>query len=401
VVTIRLGTQSVIVPVLASPVGRINPAYPSINAPAALQQVDRQFRNIATANLVRTSGQSSQTPQEQAIANAAALWPADRPGAIAGFQRASQEASVDELRDAVILPAGKTWIALFTYGSMAHELDLLRNRPANAQDNIHTGTFDHREVLRAVTAGFSADPVAGGHFTQAAAGDLAQIIGFMEADSRIIDIRWMAYMLATAYWETAHTVVIGRRANGRDIRQWRTMAPIEETGHGAGRNYFLPVKVERISTLEARVTEQDGDQFTVTATGIRALNHGVAGSPATGVPTRAYTGSTGTSLAYFGRGYVQLTWWANYAAAGVSIGRGLDLLYSPQLALDPQIAYALMSYSMMTGAGFANGRALRHYIYGDLCNYAGARALVNANDPQPIIVSAAGIFESALRGARR
>lgn len=38
------------------------------------------------------------------------------------------------------------------------------------------------------------------------------------------DRRWLAYMLATAWWETAHT-----------------MQPIREYGHGAGRQYGRPV----------------------------------------------------------------------------------------------------------------------------------------------------------------
>jgi hypothetical protein len=37
------------------------------------------------------------------------------------------------------------------------------------------------------------------------------------------DLRWLAYMLATAKWETAHT-----------------MAPIEEWGRGHGHSYGLP-----------------------------------------------------------------------------------------------------------------------------------------------------------------
>lgn len=41
--------------------------------------------------------------------------------------------------------------------------------------------------------------------------------------SKLTDNRWLAYMLATAFWETD-----------------RTMLPIEEYGHGKGRSYGIP-----------------------------------------------------------------------------------------------------------------------------------------------------------------
>lgn len=57
----------------------------------------------------------------------------------------------------------------------------------------------------------------------------AQVVGtgtiLDEAERRgMIDDRWLAYMLATAYHETAHT-----------------MQPIEEYGHGKGHPYGKPV----------------------------------------------------------------------------------------------------------------------------------------------------------------
>ncbi len=400
--TVRLGSRTVTVPVLAGPVGRPSPAYPGINQAAGVRQIEQQFTPIAEINRVRLPGQRAATAQEQAMANAAALWPTDRIGAISGFQRAARAASAEETRDAVILPDGKTWTALFTYGEIARELDAVRDRAANPQDNIHTGTFDHAAFQTAVGAGFAADRIAGVRYNAGSLPDWDRLLGYLERDPRMIDIRWMAYILATAYWEGAHVVTTGRRPDGRAIRQWRTIVPIEETGHGAGRAYHLPVKVERISATLANITEQDGERFEVTTTGHRSLTRGARmGSPAADAATQTYQRAAGTPLAFFGRGYVQLTWWSNYAAAGVSIGRGLDLLFDPALALDPAIAYALMGHSMLTGDGFANGRTLRQYIMGPLCNYAGARALVNANDPQPAIVAAAGVFEAALRGARR
>jgi hypothetical protein len=370
-----------------------------------VRQVGEQFALIAELDRVRLPGQPVATSQEQAMARAGTLWARDQTGAIAAFQTASGEATLEERRDTVVLPTGRTWRALFTFASYARELDALRDRATGAQDNIHTGTFDHAAFRTLVAAGFAADRVADARFNSGSLTDWDRMLGYLERDPRMIDIRWMAYVFATAYWEGAHTVSVGQRPNGRPIMAWRTVVPIEEGEHGAGRRYHLPVKVERISATEARVTEQDGDQFSVTPTGttvIRRTTTGEArGSPATLPPSRVYQQAAGTELSYFGRGYVQLTWFANYAAAGVSIGRSLALLYNPQLALQPDVAYALMAHSMLTGDGFANRRTLGEFIYGSRCDYAGARALVNANDPQPAIVSSARIFETALRSARR
>lgn len=399
---IRLGAGRVPVPVLAGPVGRAGPNYPQINQANAVQQVDEQLRLISELNSIQLPGNTRPSPQEHAMANAAARWQQDRVAAISGFQTAANVTAAVERRDAVVLPGGETWRLLVAYGAMARELDGLRDRPANPADFIHTGTFDHAAFSTDVTTRFTADPVAGARFTRASLPDWVQLLGFMERDPRIVDVRWMAYMLATAYWEAAHTVQAGRRPNGRPIMQWRTMQPIHETGRGAGRAYHLPVKVERISNTEARITEQDGEQFTVNHSGSRPITRGAAmGSPADGQPTRTYAAAAGSELAYHGRGYVQLTWWSNYAAAGVSIGRGLDLLFDPEAALDPETAYKVMAHGMITGSGYANGRRLQHYIYGALCNYTGARAIVNAGDPQQAIVTSAQIFQAALVAARR
>ena len=54
-------------------------------------------------------------------------------------------------------------------------------------------------------------------------GTNAILDGFEARYTANFDPRWLAYTLATAYWETAHT-----------------MQPIEEYGHGAGHPYGEP-----------------------------------------------------------------------------------------------------------------------------------------------------------------
>ena len=63
----------------------------------------------------------------------------------------------------------------------------------------------------------------GGAMTQSQVGGCNSILDEWEKQMPTADLRWLAYMLATAKWETAHT-----------------MKPIEEYGHGAGHPYGVP-----------------------------------------------------------------------------------------------------------------------------------------------------------------
>jgi hypothetical protein len=120
------------------------------------------------------------------------------------------------------------------------------------------------------------------------------------------------------------------------------------------------------------------------------------GSPDGGASANAYLIDPGTPLTYFGRGYVQLTWWVHYASAGVAIGRGLDLLLHPELVEQPATAYALMSHGMRTGDGFANGHKFVQYFSGNTTNYKGARAMVNGVNHDAEIADYARMFERCL-----
>jgi len=52
---------------------------------------------------------------------------------------------------------------------------------------------------------------------------LLALLGFLEADDQITDLRWAAYCLATAKWETG-----------------QTFEPVAEFGRGKGHKYGLP-----------------------------------------------------------------------------------------------------------------------------------------------------------------
>ena len=252
------------------------------------------------------------------------------------------------------------------------------------------------------------------------AGGAQRVLDFLdhiELDNDITDVRWAAYMLATTMWETTVLVSVEQFATnrkgkvlldkkGHPIRvkrkHWEhSMAPVDEVGHGAGRRYHEPVKIKLMPDGAARVTEHDGDQFLVAKNGsFKTLSkHAALGAKDGALPGKAYEGDDGAEQVYFGRGYVQLTWWSNYAAAGVAIGRGFDLLVDPELVKDPAIAYQIMSVGMRTGKIFANGHSFDDYFTNGATNYLRARHMVNGSDHAKDIADVAGKFEKLLSAA--
>lgn len=153
----------------------------------------------------------------------------------------------------------------------------------------------------------------------------------------------LAYLLATAYHETAHT-----------------MQPIKEYG-GASR-------ANRLYGIEGRN------------------------------PTRARRMGNrrrGDGARYMGRGYVQLTWKNNYRKAGMHCG--VDLVKNPKLAMKPDIAAKILIEGCMSG--WFTGSALTSHIDPLKANYRSARRVVNGNDKASLIAGYAKRFESALRAA--
>jgi hypothetical protein len=246
-----------------------------------------------------------------------------------------------------------------------------------AKDYLHVGPYDQSTFSKEYAQAFKGVP----KFNLASMPDLLFILHKIGADPRISDVRWAAYMLATAFIESSHTVKI-KQGTGRKshmAKVWRNFAPIEEAGHGKGRRYYAPVKVKRLPTGDAQVTEQDGDQWRVSATTGDAQDlhrHQKMGVEASAT-SPLYARDDGDEQQYFGRGYVQLTWWSNYAKAGMVLGRGLAFLYDPDLVEDPNVAYAVMASGLCTGKIFANGRKLSQYFHGTHTDYVNARMMVN------------------------
>ncbi len=181
--------------------------------------------------------------------------------------------------------------------------------------------FDRRLFFDAVR-----EPVFGTLGSAAVAGCEAILA---EGERRqMFDTRPLAYILATAFWETA-----------------RSMQPVREIGRGRGKPYG--------------------------------------------------TADPETHQTYYGRGFVQLTWKANYAAMGEVCG--LDLVAAPDHALKPDVAIIILFEGMERG--LFTGRKLADFFGAKRTDWVGARRIINGQDRAETIAGYADHFDVALRQA--
>ena len=156
-----------------------------------------------------------------------------------------------------------------------------------------------------------------------------------------LPISHRAYLLATAYHETAHT-----------------MQPVRET--------LADTDDKAIARLE-----------TAWAKGKLPW------------VKRAYWRKDEDGKSWLGRGYVQLTHKANYAKAGAKLG--VDLVGNPDIAMQPTVAALVLARGC--SEGWFTGKRLADYLPGD---YVGARRVVNGTDKAAQIATYAAAFEQAL-----
>lgn len=161
-----------------------------------------------------------------------------------------------------------------------------------------------------------------------------------------LTLQQTAYVLATAYHETAHT-----------------MQPISEYGRGAKHDYGH----WRTNSNGVRYCYKNRDRDTV------------------------YTEQECPHL-FFGRGYVQLTWHSNYQKASEKLG--IDLLANPDLAKQADTAAKILCVGMKEG--WFTTRKLSRYVNDSVCDYVGARKVVNGEDKDTLIARYARVFETAL-----
>ena len=115
-----------------------------------------------------------------------------------------------------------------------------------------------------------------------------------------------------------------------------------------------------------------------------------------GVPAGPY-GQT-----YYGRGYVQLTWYDNYVKQDKKLGLGGELVKNADLALDPTIALQILFGGMADGD--FTGVGLPKYIpcvdpTSDATDFYNARKIVNGLDCATMIQGYAQKFANALTHA--
>lgn len=161
----------------------------------------------------------------------------------------------------------------------------------------------------------------GGSLKQSQVDGMNAILDVWEKNYKDKDDRWLAYMLATAHHETD-----------------RKMQPIEEYGRGKSRPYGKRLKMNR-------------------------------------------TPYGNTASIFFGRGFVQLTWYENYDKAGKKLG--IDLINSPEKALELSVSAQIMFLGMMEG--WFTGKKLSDYFNAAKEDWINARKIINGLDKANLI----------------
>lgn len=161
---------------------------------------------------------------------------------------------------------------------------------------------------------------------------------------QLTDLRWLAYILATAYHETA-----------------KTMQPIEEYGKGAGKPYGK--KLKQGGGPGKRIAYETPDQI------------------------------------FYGRGHTQNTWYENYQrlTQGAKIqGKDWDFLNHPELLLQMGPSIWATFFAMRTG--LYTGKKLSQYFNEKVEDWVNARKIINGLDCAEKIAEYAKVFYEAVKG---
>ncbi|WP_298324262.1 glycoside hydrolase family 19 protein [Asticcacaulis sp.] len=186
--------------------------------------------------------------------------------------------------------------------------------------------------------------VLGGKITPSQVAGLTAILDKWEAEASHLDDRWLAYMLATAFHETA-----------------RTMQPVRET---------------RATSDAAAITLLD-----------KAF---IAGK----LPwvKKPYWRKDAESKSWLGRGLVQITHKANYLKLGNAIGE--DLTTDPNRALNTEVALKIMFTGMTEG--LFTGKKLEDFFHDDVTDWKNARKIINGLESADLVAGHAVKFYMAL-----
>lgn len=200
--------------------------------------------------------------------------------------------------------------------------------------------------MKMTSGGFDILRKSLGKLTQSQVDEINFIVDSMDKD-KSISYPQGAYILATTWWETAHT-----------------MLPIAEYGKGKNRTYGTWYRNSKNQLYSFRSGSKD----------------------------KTYLQADFPYL-YYGRGYVQLTWFDNYQKASEKLTH--DFLDSPEDVMKREYAIQILLTGMKEG--WFTGRKLSDYINQSKKDYESARRIINGTDKAQKIAEIALIFERALR----
>ena len=101
-----------------------------------------------------------------------------------------------------------------------------------------------------------------------------------------------------------------------------------------------------------------------------------------------------TGQAYYGRGYVQLTWRDNYSKQDEKLDLDGQLVAQADLAMHPEVAMQVICLGMRDGD--FTGKQLSDFFTADLTDFYEARTIVNGHDRASDIAEYATKFANAI-----
>ena len=166
--------------------------------------------------------------------------------------------------------------------------------------------------------------------------NLDAFIDYWDERKSLKDLRWLAYVLATAKHETLDRFVSIREGFSKT--------------DAAARKFVTSMWDRRIITLPYHKPDRE------------------------------------TGEVYYGRGFIGLTWAQNYKKMGKAIGVGDKLYLTPDLALEPEYATKILFSGMTSGAfRYSNRREpkgrqkLSLFFNSTQENWYGARNIINGD----------------------
>ncbi|MFF0948735.1 hypothetical protein ACFYE9_13955 [Rhizobium leguminosarum] len=184
-----------------------------------------------------------------------------------------------------------------------------------------------------------------GNLTQPQVVGITAILDAWEQRFADADRRWLAYILATAYHETAYTMQPVRETLAEsDVRA----VEILDTAFAAGRLSWVKTPYWR--------PDEDG-------------------------------------RSWLGRGLVQLTHKRNYEA--MSVLTGIDLVADPDRAMEMDAAVTILIEGMLQGS--FTGHRLADHLNETTADWVNARRIVNGTDRAEKLAAYAMVFDAAIR----